>query len=98
MAGKLLTVRETAEILGISEKEVIDAVEEGKIPAYRIAGEFLRFQKEQIDRIKSSYQPHRTSSTITLREKVSEFLYFNDFYIVTFTIITVLIFLVFRQY
>ncbi len=96
MAGKLLTVREVSEVLGITEKEVIESVDQGKIPAYRIAGEFLRFQKEQIDQIKGKYQALKPSEDFSSSEKLSDFLYFNDFYIVTFAIIFVLTFLVFK--
>ena len=41
---KLLTVREVAIYLNISEKEVMDLAQAGTIPAYRVGGVFLRFK------------------------------------------------------
>ena len=52
---RFLTVRAVAEELGITEQEVIDLAEEGKIPAYKIGGIYLRFKAEQIkDRCRSA--------------------------------------------
>ena len=98
MAEKLLTVRETAEILGVSEKQVIDLVNEGKIPAYKIAGEFLRFQKDQIEKLKNNYQTSQLpEESYSLKEKIADFLYFYDFYIISILIIFSLLLLVFYR-
>ncbi|MFC1704465.1 helix-turn-helix domain-containing protein [Candidatus Omnitrophota bacterium] len=97
MPGKLLTVREVSEILLISEKEVIDSVDAGKIPAYRIAGEFLRFQKDQIDLIKERYQSSQPPKKYNRKERIKDFFYFNDFYIASLAIILILVMLVFNQ-
>jgi excisionase family DNA binding protein len=53
MPEKLLTIREVAEYLKLSEDEVKRLVDIGEIPAYRIGDTFLRFRKEQIDAIRS---------------------------------------------
>ena len=53
MPEKLLTIREVAEHLNVSEEEVKRLVDIGEIPAYRIGGSFLRFRKEQLDAIRS---------------------------------------------
>ena len=53
MPEKLLTIREVAEHLKVSEDEVKRLVDIGEIPAYRIGGSFLRFRKEQLDAIRS---------------------------------------------
>ena len=53
MPEKLLTIREVAEHLKVSEEEVKRLVDIGEIPAYRIGGSFLRFRKEQLDAIRS---------------------------------------------
>ena len=49
MTERLLTVRDVASILGISEKEVLDLAEDGKLPAYKIGGVYLRFNPGQIE-------------------------------------------------
>ncbi|MFH1594404.1 MAG: helix-turn-helix domain-containing protein [Candidatus Omnitrophota bacterium] len=52
MPEKLLTLSETADVLGISEEIIRKLVETGELPAYRIGGKFLRFRKEQIEAIR----------------------------------------------
>jgi excisionase family DNA binding protein len=53
MSGKLMTLKELSEYLGISERQVIDLVDSNVIIAYKIGGELLRFRKEQIDATRS---------------------------------------------
>ncbi len=53
MPEKLLSIKEVADYLKISEEEVKRLVDSGEIPAYRIGDTFLRFRKEQIDAIRS---------------------------------------------
>ena len=48
MSDKLLTLKEAAECLRLSEKEIRDLVSEGKIPAYHVGGMYLRFKEENI--------------------------------------------------
>lgn len=97
---KLLTVRDVSGVLGISEKEVMDLAEDGKIPAYKVGGLYLRFKKEQIEEFRKSLKPHQIKTDVakkySLREKISDFCYFNDFYILAVLIIMLLLFVIFR--
>lgn len=97
---KLLTIREVAQMLGISEKEVIELSESGKIPAYKIGGVYLRFKREQVEGLKRSYNPlsakASVSEKISFKDKISDFFYFNDFYIVSALIIIFILFLIFK--
>lgn len=52
MPEKLLSIKEVAEYLKLSEEEIKRLVDIGEIPAYKIGDTFLRFRKEQIDAIK----------------------------------------------
>ena len=132
MPEKLLTIREVAEHLKVSEEEVKRLVDIGEIPAYRIGGSFLRFRKEQLDAIRSEIdeveekEPEKAKPVLdkrgrpthpytdlerdikrkepiarqydyTFAEKMRDFFYFNDFYIFSFVIIFVLIYLIFRS-
>jgi excisionase family DNA binding protein len=132
MPEKLLTIREVAEHLKVSEEEVKRLVDMGEIPAYRIGGSFLRFRKEQLDAIRSEIdeveerEPEKAKPVLDKRgrpthpytdlerdikrkepiarqydysfaEKVRDFFYFNDFYIISFLIVFVLIYLIFRS-
>jgi excisionase family DNA binding protein len=132
MPEKLLTIREVAEHLKVSEEEVKRLVDIGEIPAYRIGGSFLRFRKEQLDAIRSEIDevedktPERAKPALdksgrpthpytdlerdikrkepvvrqydyTFGERFKDFFYFNDFYIFSFVIIFILIYLIFRS-
>lgn len=109
---KLLTIREVGIILGISEKEVIDLSETGEIPAYKIGGVYLRFKQGQIEEFKKSFRPvpqkeettqkySTTSSPVSqegIKDKLSDFFYFNDFYILSILIILLVLVIIFRGY
>ena len=94
---KLLTVREVAEDLGITEQGVIDLAKEGKIPAYKIGGVYLRFKPEHVQDVKKSIHPTlQEKSKISLLERLRDFLYFNDFYILALLIIISMLIIIFR--
>jgi excisionase family DNA binding protein len=84
MGEKFISVREASQLLGVSEKKIIDLSGAGKIPAYRIAGQFLRFkEKELVEmRDKGIVVSEDNSYRYTPQEKVQDFIYYNDFYIV----------------
>lgn len=99
---KFLTVRDVSAILGISEKEVVDLAESGALPAYKIGGVFLRFKKEQIEDFRKHHRPlsskPETGKDYPFKDKIRDFLYFNDFYILSFLIILLLLIIIFRGY
>jgi len=91
MNEKLLNIKEVARNLDISEDAVKGLVEKGELPAYRIGGSFLRFKGDQIEaylRRKNASSTgqdahERFSSSYTFLEKLEDFLYYNDFYILS---------------
>jgi len=97
---KLLTVRDVALTLEISEKDVLDLAESGKIPAYKVGGVYLRFKKEQVDEYKKTLAgPHHKSAkkaTASPLDGIRDFFYFNDFYIFAAAAIILLAFLIYR--
>lgn len=99
---KLLNIRDVAAILGISEKEVIDLAESGQIPAYKIGGVYLRFKRQQIEeyrkRLGLTLKRNLTSHNYLFKDKLNDFLYFNDFYILSAIIILLIIFIIFQGY
>jgi excisionase family DNA binding protein len=99
---KLLTVREVSIILNITEREVIELAESGAIPAYKVGGVFLRFKKEQVFEYQKKNQLPFSKSEgaekYRLRDKISDFFYFNDFYILTFLIVLLLLAIIFQGY
>ena len=95
----LLTIRDVALYLNVSEREVMDLAEQGKIPAYKIAGVYLRFRKEQVESYKNTLGPGNSSPTRDLypfKDKVFDFLYYNDFYIFSTLIVLFLLLFIFR--
>ncbi len=96
----LLNIREAAEFLAVSERQIKELVDKGEIPAYKIGGTFLRFKKSQLvihrssrvqnkrpePSVRAQHQVHTPSSAM---EGLKDFLYFNDFYI--FSIIVIFI-------
>ena len=133
MPEKLLSIKEVAEYLKISEEEVKRLVDVGEIPAYKIGDTFLRFRKEQIDAIKSEIsefeekepqaiakpaldqkgrathpytqmgrdikqrEPATRRYDYTVSERVKDFFYFNDFYLISFAVIAFLMYLIFKS-
>lgn len=100
---KLLTVRDVSIILGISEKEVIDLAESGQMPAYKVGGVFLRFKREQVDEIRKTFRPaisahEENRKKYSIDEKIRDFFYFNDFYILSVLIILLMLAIIFRGY
>lgn len=102
---KLLTIRDVSLILGISEKEVIDLAESGALPAYKIGGVYLRFKKEQIDAFKKSFfagkrdhgkDVQRDSwKKYAFSDRIADFFYFNDFYILSALLILLILAIIF---
>jgi excisionase family DNA binding protein len=95
---KLLTVREVSIILEISEKDVLDLAESGSIPAYKVGGVYLRFKPSQVDefRKKSKMVGQRTKEYSSM-DRVFDFLYFNDFYLVAAMVIAAMLFFILKQ-
>lgn len=105
---KLLTIKEVAEILRISEEEIKKLSERGEIPAYNIGGVHLRFKQEQIEEIaklRSVLRPIKKQKILVVQpfqekvgfiERLKDFFYFNDFYIISIIIILIILFIIFQ--
>jgi len=97
---KLLTIRDVSLILDVSEKEVMDLAESGKLAAYKIGGVYLRFKRAQVEEFKKTSLPfaHEAKSPqkYTFKDQLSDFFYFNDFYILSFLLILLVLILIFR--
>lgn len=97
MSGQYITVRETSQILGISEKKVMDMVESGQLQAYRIADQFLRLKRNEVMGVRSSGEvvSEITHHDYTGSEKLKDFFYYNDFYLVSLGVICFLLYIIF---
>lgn len=95
---KLWTTREAAQVLGITERDIEQLVREGKLTGYKLGGEFLRFRPSQVESLKGQVafrrqagRPASSEARGVWRHRVSDFLYFHDFYIVSSALLAVLV-------
>lgn len=99
---KLLTIRDVALILNISEKEVIELAERGAIPAYKVGGVYLRFKREQIEEFQKTFRTlaHKNvpAQKYLFKDRLIDFFYFNDFYILSILLIILILVIIFRGY
>ena len=91
MTEKLLTLKEASRLLSIPPEEVEKWVREGRLPAFQIAGEYLRFRREEIERFRQEriLLPEvlpppggKREGQYTFLDTLQDFFYFNDFYLV----------------
>ena len=103
MFEHLLNLKEAANYLGLDETKLRELVRKRMIPAYRIGGSHLRFRKDQLDYAQSSFrEPARQNLNIhseyieeTQSERMQDFLYFNDFYIISAVLVLLVVIAVF---
>src|SRR5271167_1551735 len=100
MSSQYISVRETAQILAVSEKKVMDLIEGGDLQAYKIADQFLRLKRNEVVNILSTGQvvSENVPHSYTTKERVYDFFYFNDFYLIAFVIIGILLYIIFFTY
>jgi excisionase family DNA binding protein len=104
----LLNAKEASEFLGIPEEKLKSFVEKHAIPAYMIAGQFLRFKKGELEILKGLLRQnpqfegdervfHKEFSRVEGLEKVKELIRANDLYFIAgITILILLIFILFK--
>ncbi|MCA9407765.1 MAG: helix-turn-helix domain-containing protein [Candidatus Omnitrophica bacterium] len=92
-----ISVRETAQILSVSEKKVMELIEERKLQAYRIADKFLRLKKSEVLTLRNMglLVKENLIHEYTSSEKLKDFFYFNDFYLASIAVIIILLYIVF---
>lgn len=97
MSSQYITVRESAQILGVSEKKVMDLIEGRKLQAYRIADQFLRLKRSEVMQIRTSGEvvSENAGGEYSSADKLKDFFYFNDFYLIAGGIIITLLYFIF---
>ncbi|MBN1869653.1 MAG: helix-turn-helix domain-containing protein [Candidatus Omnitrophica bacterium] len=95
--SQFISVRETAQILAITEKKVMDLIEEGKLQAYRIADKFLRLKRVDVLKLRNDGNVEKENYQIpyTPAERVSDFFHYNNFYLMSCALILVLMYIIF---
>ena len=97
MSSQYITVRETAQILAVSEKKVMDLIESGNLQAYKIADQFLRLKRNEVVNIRTTGQvvSENEAQVYTPGERLRDFFYFNDFYLISLVVIGALLYIIF---
>jgi len=97
MSSPYVTVREASQILGVSEGKLMALVDEKKLQAYKIAGQYLRLKREDVTQMRSSglVESETVKFSYTPQERLRDFFIYNDFYITSFAIILVLLYIIF---
>jgi len=94
---KLLTVRDVAHILNLTEKDVLDLAETGAIPAYKVGGVYLRFKRGQVEEYRKKIPPDsKTQHKFFFSDRVLDFFYYNDFYFISVVLIILMLFIIFK--
>ena len=95
--SQFISVRETAQILAINEKKVMDLIENGKLQAYRIADKFLRLKRADVLKLRNDGNVTKEHHHIpyTSAERVSDFFYYNNFYIFSSFLVLALLYVIF---
>ena len=102
----LLSLKEAAELLEVSETELRELVKQHQVPSQNVAGAFLRLKKKDVEELKNKWRIERelfpkqqvafahatTVSKAGLFEKLGDFWYFNDFYILCSILIMLLLY------
>ena len=104
----LISLEEAADLLETNKKEVHQLIDGGQLNAFRIGGEFVRLRKDQVSEIKARWRINRrlfaepsedqhllNIDKPSLLDGIKDFFYFNDFYIGSFILIALFIFLIF---
>ena len=107
-SSNYIGVEEACRILETTDEEIQQLVRQGKLHAFKIGERYLRFRKDQVSEIKAKWRinrelfPARGSERAHilvvdkpgLSERVKDFLYFNDFYIISISVIAALLCLI----
>lgn len=87
---KLLTLEEAARRLGVTADDVEELILAGKLTSFRLGGNLLRLRLREVEAYRLERE-NRRSRKPTLVERVVDFFYFNDFYLVAFLILLTLL-------
>lgn len=108
---KLLSLADTAKLLGMSQEKVEELAQRGQLETYRIGGTYLRFKQAQVESLKEKLvqaKPGVKKANVrkspkvvvadnpSLGDRLKDFWYFNNFYIISAAIIAILIILILR--
>ena len=93
---KLLTLEEASRQFGIPADDVEAMVRSGKLPAFRLGGSLLRIKLQDLQGLKRPAPDLRKMDPPgEKKDQLSDFFYFNDFYLIALLVILTLLALIF---
>jgi len=94
---KLWTVAEVGRYLGLDDAAVEGLVREGQLTGYQLGGQYLRFRPDQVKALRkdAAGRPQaavrsKTSPSADRFQRVRDFVYFYDFYIISAVLLAAL--------
>jgi excisionase family DNA binding protein len=95
--SQFISVRETAQVLTVSEKKVMDLIEGGDLQAYRIADKFLRLKRADVLKLRNAGHVETDTNQVpyTSGERFRDFFYYNNFYLISSIFVLVLLYIIF---
>lgn len=91
-AEKLVTLEEAARRLGVPADDVEAMIREGKLASFRLGGNLLRLRVQDVE---AARRRAPRASGGRLLDRVRDFFYFNDFYLIAFLIFLTLLAVIF---
>lgn len=92
---KLWTAAEAARWLGMTEHDVEALVRQGKLTGYQLGGRYLRVRPEEVKRLRGNIRPSAAAAAAgessKAGERLRQFFYFYDFYLVSAGLLAVLV-------
>lgn len=94
-----ISVREAAQLLGVSEKRILDLIDTGELHAYQIAGQFLRLKRSEVLALQQTgeIENEMVQFPYSRWERLADFFRYNDFYLITALLAGAIIYVVFFQ-
>ncbi len=98
--NNLLSPEETRQFLRVSSEDLDAFVKNGKLQAYKISGQYLRFRKEDVLHLKETAFANREPAVKqnTVWGRLRDFWKFNNFYIIGLLIAAGLVYWLARDY
>ena len=89
---KLLTLEEAARRLSVPPDDVEAMIRQGRLGSFRLAGSLVRVRLSEIETIQKKVPRQRVRGRApNAWERLTDFFYFNDFYIVVLLLLLTLL-------
>ncbi len=98
---KLLTLEEAARRLGVPADDVEAMIQSGRLPAFRLGGSLLRVRLTDLEAIRPPTVPSPRPASppgaegMNFLSRLTEFVYFNDFYLIALLALLILLAVIF---